>query len=189
MTKYIFVTGGVVSSVGKGIVAAAMGRMLKERGLTISVQKLGPYLNVDPGTMSPYHNCGSRRHNRRHREPPISGGITSDAQWHWAKEHCLCARNLAAAYRGHRRIENKTDTTLSAWASLYRDLTRHHCGPRRLPNSRQPVRQDCTILRCTRTSRHTSYHNQGYIRSPFAARESRPWQLYRRPTAVKGQLP
>ena len=56
MTKYIFVTGGVVSSVGKGIVAAAMGRMLKERGLNISVQKLDPYLNVDPGTMSPYQH-------------------------------------------------------------------------------------------------------------------------------------
>ena len=56
MTKYIFVTGGVVSSVGKGIVAAAMGRMLKERGLAISVQKLDPYLNVDPGTMSPYQH-------------------------------------------------------------------------------------------------------------------------------------
>ena len=56
MTKYIFVTGGVVSSVGKGIVAAAMGRMLKERDLNISVQKLDPYLNVDPGTMSPYQH-------------------------------------------------------------------------------------------------------------------------------------
>ncbi|HCU98400.1 MAG TPA: CTP synthase [Chloroflexi bacterium] len=56
MNKYIFVTGGVVSSVGKGIVAAAMGRMLKERGLTLSVQKLDPYLNVDPGTMSPYQH-------------------------------------------------------------------------------------------------------------------------------------
>ena len=54
--KYIFVTGGVVSSVGKGIVAAAMGRMLKERGVKISVQKLDPYLNVDPGTMSPYQH-------------------------------------------------------------------------------------------------------------------------------------
>jgi len=56
VTKYIFVTGGVVSSVGKGIVAAAMGRMLKERDLQISVQKLDPYLNVDPGTMSPYQH-------------------------------------------------------------------------------------------------------------------------------------
>ena len=55
-TKYIFVTGGVVSSIGKGICAAAIGRILKSRGLTIAVQKLDPYLNVDPGTMSPYQH-------------------------------------------------------------------------------------------------------------------------------------
>ena len=56
MTKFILVTGGVVSSVGKGIVVAAMGRMLKERGVSVSVQKLDPYINVDPGTMSPYQH-------------------------------------------------------------------------------------------------------------------------------------
>ena len=56
MTKYIFVTGGVVSSIGKGICAAAIGRILKSRGLTVAVQKLDPYLNVDPGTMSPYQH-------------------------------------------------------------------------------------------------------------------------------------
>lgn len=56
MTKYILVTGGVVSSVGKGIVSAALGRMLKERGAVVSVQKLDPYINVDPGTMSPYQH-------------------------------------------------------------------------------------------------------------------------------------
>jgi CTP synthase len=56
MTKYIFVTGGVVSSVGKGVAAAAIGRMLKERGLGVSIQKLDPYINVDPGTMSPYQH-------------------------------------------------------------------------------------------------------------------------------------
>jgi CTP synthase len=55
-TKYIFVTGGVVSSVGKGISAASIGRILKARGLTVSIQKLDPYLNVDPGTMSPYQH-------------------------------------------------------------------------------------------------------------------------------------
>ena len=54
MSKYIFVTGGVVSSVGKGITAASIGRLLRSRGLSVSVQKLDPYLNVDPGTMSPY---------------------------------------------------------------------------------------------------------------------------------------
>lgn len=56
MTRYIFVTGGVVSSLGKGIAAASIGRMLKSRGLSVSVLKLDPYLNVDPGTMSPYQH-------------------------------------------------------------------------------------------------------------------------------------
>lgn len=56
MSKYIFVTGGVVSSVGKGITVASIGTILKSRHLTVSVQKLDPYLNVDPGTMSPYQH-------------------------------------------------------------------------------------------------------------------------------------
>ncbi len=56
MAKYIFVTGGVASSVGKGISVASIGRLLKSRGLRVSIQKLDPYLNVDPGTMSPYQH-------------------------------------------------------------------------------------------------------------------------------------
>jgi len=56
MTKYIFVTGGVVSSVGKGITVASIGRLLKSRNISVSVQKLDPYINVDPGTMSPYQH-------------------------------------------------------------------------------------------------------------------------------------
>ncbi len=56
MSKYIFVTGGVVSSVGKGITVASIGTILKSRHITVSVQKLDPYLNVDPGTMSPYQH-------------------------------------------------------------------------------------------------------------------------------------
>src|SRR5690625_1144532 len=56
MTKYIFVTGGVVSSLGKGITAASLGRLLKNRGLNVYLQKFDPYLNVDPGTMSPYQH-------------------------------------------------------------------------------------------------------------------------------------
>src|SRR6202795_1446556 len=53
MAKFIFVTGGVVSSLGKGIAAAAIGCLLESRGLTVTLQKFDPYLNVDPGTMSP----------------------------------------------------------------------------------------------------------------------------------------
>ncbi|PYZ96301.1 CTP synthetase [Alteribacter lacisalsi] len=56
MTKYIFVTGGVVSSLGKGITAASLGRLLKNRGLKVTIQKFDPYINLDPGTMSPYQH-------------------------------------------------------------------------------------------------------------------------------------
>lgn len=56
MTKYIFVTGGVVSSLGKGITAASLGRLLKNRGLKVTIQKFDPYINVDPGKMSPYQH-------------------------------------------------------------------------------------------------------------------------------------
>ncbi|WP_010624975.1 CTP synthase [Companilactobacillus versmoldensis] len=56
MTKYIFITGGVVSSLGKGIVAASLGRLLRNRGLKVTMQKFDPYINVDPGTMSPYQH-------------------------------------------------------------------------------------------------------------------------------------
>ena len=56
MTKYIFVTGGVVSGLGKGITAASLGRLLKARGYKVAAQKLDPYINVDPGTMSPYQH-------------------------------------------------------------------------------------------------------------------------------------
>lgn len=56
MSKYIFVTGGVVSALGKGITASSLGRLLKSRGLKVSIQKFDPYINVDPGTMSPYQH-------------------------------------------------------------------------------------------------------------------------------------
>ena len=56
MTKHIFVTGGVVSSLGKGLTSSAIGLMLERRGLRVRMQKLDPYINVDPGTMSPYQH-------------------------------------------------------------------------------------------------------------------------------------
>ena len=55
-TKYIFITGGVVSSLGKGLAAASIGRLMEARGFGVTLQKLDPYLNVDPGTMSPYQH-------------------------------------------------------------------------------------------------------------------------------------
>ena len=56
MTKYIFITGGVVSSLGKGIIAASLGRLLRARGFSVINQKFDPYINVDPGTMSPFQH-------------------------------------------------------------------------------------------------------------------------------------
>src|SRR3982074_2764057 len=56
MAKYVFVTGGVTSSLGKGITAASIGRLLKSRGIPVSILKLDPYINIDPGTMSPYQH-------------------------------------------------------------------------------------------------------------------------------------
>ena len=56
MAKFIFVTGGVVSGLGKGITAASLGRLLKARGFKVAAQKLDPYINIDPGTMSPYQH-------------------------------------------------------------------------------------------------------------------------------------
>jgi CTP synthase len=56
MAKYIFITGGVVSSLGKGIAAAGIGKMLEAHGLKVTIMKLDPYINVDPGTMSPYQH-------------------------------------------------------------------------------------------------------------------------------------
>src|SRR5256885_15842309 len=56
MAKYVFVTGGVTSSLGKGITAASIGQILKARGLRVSILKLDPYINVDPGTMNPYQH-------------------------------------------------------------------------------------------------------------------------------------
>ena len=55
-TKYIFVTGGVTSSLGKGIVSASLARLLQAQGLSVAIQKLDPYINVDPGTLNPYEH-------------------------------------------------------------------------------------------------------------------------------------
>ena len=56
MTKYIFVTGGVVSSLGKGIIAASLGRLFRSRDYSVIIQKFDPYINIDPGTMSPFQH-------------------------------------------------------------------------------------------------------------------------------------
>lgn len=67
MVKYVFVTGGVVSGLGKGITAASLGRLLKARGYQVTMQKFDPYINMDPGTMNPIQRWRSICYRRRNR--------------------------------------------------------------------------------------------------------------------------
>jgi len=76
MPKYIFVTGGVVSSLGKGLAASSIGALLEARGLHVTLIKLDPYLNVDPGTMSPFNTAKSSSLTTA-RKPIWTSGITS----------------------------------------------------------------------------------------------------------------
>ena len=80
MTKHIFVTGGVVSSLGKGLTSAAIGMILEQRGLKISIQKLDPYINVDPGTMSPYQHGEVYVTGRRHAKPIWTSATTNGSR-------------------------------------------------------------------------------------------------------------
>ena len=77
MAKYVFVTGGVTSSLGKGITAASVGRILKARGLKVSILKLDPYINVDPGTMCPTSTARSSSPTTAPR--PTSTSVTTSA--------------------------------------------------------------------------------------------------------------
>ena len=87
MTKYIFVTGGVVSGIDKGISCASIGRMLKDRGLKVFMQKFDPYINIDPGTMSPYQHGevfdtvdgGETNLNLKHYERFIDEELTKNS--------------------------------------------------------------------------------------------------------------
>ena len=70
--KYVFVTGGVVSGLGKGITAASLGRLLKARGFQVTMQKFDPYINIDPGTMNPIQHGEVFVTRRRNRDRPGS---------------------------------------------------------------------------------------------------------------------
>ena len=107
MTKYIFVTGGVVSGLGKGITAASLGRLLKARGYKVAAQKLDPYINVDPGTMSPYQHGevfvtedGAETDlDLGHYERFIDENLNGLAEW-TQKHNNYANREIVAAYEG-----------------------------------------------------------------------------------------
>ena len=74
-TRYIFVTGGVTSSLGKGILASSLAKLLQSRGYNVTIQKLDPYINVDPGTLNPYEHGECFCYRRRSRNRPRSGTL------------------------------------------------------------------------------------------------------------------
>ena len=82
-TKYIFVTGGVVSSLGKGIISASIGRLLQARGYKVTIQKFDPYINIDPGTLNPYEHGECYPHHtqqQHHHRPNLQDGHRPRAQ-------------------------------------------------------------------------------------------------------------
>ena len=118
MSKFIFVTGGVVSGLGKGITAASLGRLLKARGLKVASQKLDPYINVDPGTMSPLQH-GEVFVTEDGAETDLDLGhyerfIDEDLN-KWSN---LTTRSAAASTSGRRYRSSPTSPTRSRRSSI-----------------------------------------------------------------------
>ena len=171
-TKYLFYTGGVVSSVGKGVTAAATGLLLKERGFKVAVQKLDPYINVDPGTMSPNQHGevyvlddGAETdldlgHYERFIDIRLSKSSNFTSGQVYAeiisKERrgdflggtiqVIHPCNVAALHWRQRRDQDQTHTTFGGGIAFDRYFTEHDRCPIRLPNGSRVVRQDRIVL-------------------------------------------
>ena len=125
MTKYIFVTGGVVSGLGKGITAASLGRLLKARGLKVAAQKLDPYINVDPGTMSPYQHGevyvtedGAETDlDLGHYERFIDEDLNKYSNLTTGKVYSNAANIWAPRYRRSLISRTRSNTLYTAWAA------------------------------------------------------------------------
>ena len=127
-TKYIFVTGGVVSSLGKGIAAASIGRLLVERGLRVTIQKFDPYINVDPGTLSPF----------QHGEVFVTddGAETDLDLGHYERfiDQSLSQANNITTGRIYHDVITKPSAAASTWAPRCRS-SRTSPTPSRPPSS------------------------------------------------------
>ena len=176
-TRFIFVTGGVVSSLGKGIAAASIGRLLVARGLKVQLQKLDPYINVDPGTMSPVPARRSVRHRRRRRDRPRPRPLRALHRRQHAPRHQLhdrrdlrvghhegAPRRLPRRDRAgdpahHRRDQalhqarrrRRATSTSSSSRSAARSATSSRCrSSRRSASSRSTVgRRNCMFIHLT----------------------------------------
>ena len=113
-TKYIFVTGGVVSSLGKGLAAASVGRLLEDHRYTVALQKFDPYINVDPGTMSPY----------QHGEVYVTDdGAETDLDLPIAAASCWRSRRFRKRRLNPRRHSNSCGPSSTAFAFVPRKPT------------------------------------------------------------------
>ena len=158
-TKYIFVTGGVVSSLGKGIISASIGKLLQARGFKVTIQKFGPYINIDPGTLNPYEHgeCYVTEDGfetdldlghyerftgiRTTRNNSITTGriykTVIDRERRGALAigpRCgLRAPDVCALPEGRRRVEDQTHPTLREGTAGNGHTARHPCAPYRTP--------------------------------------------------------
>ncbi|GIU87840.1 MAG: hypothetical protein KatS3mg009_2355 [Acidimicrobiia bacterium] len=111
MVKHVFVTGGVASSLGKGLTASSLGRLLKSRGLRVTMQKLDPYINVDPGTMNPFQHGevfvtddkGETDLDLGHYERFVDVALTASRTRRRARSTRRCSRRSARASTSARR--------------------------------------------------------------------------------------
>ena len=156
--KYVFVTGGVVSGLGKGICAASLGRLLKQRGLKVRNQKFDPYLNVDPGTMSPYQHGevfvtddGAETdldlgHYERFVDESLTGRCSvSSGRVYWD----LLNRERQGAFLGgtvQRRAEKQTHPAFGQGAAGIGDPTGYPGVPQRCAHSVGHAEKDCPVL-------------------------------------------
>src|ERR687892_313459 len=156
MARYIFITGGVVSSLGKGLASAALGALLQARGYKVRLRKLDPYLNVDPGTMSPYQHGevyvtddGAEAdldlgHYERFTGVPARGcdSISAGKVYARARSRRLRPPDAGALSRFRRRAEDQTDPAFGARAARHRHSAGSAAVSRRSPHSAGGAAQD-----------------------------------------------
>ena len=170
-TKFIFVTGGVVSGLGKGICAASLGRLLKQRGLRVRNQKFDPYLNVDPGTMSPFQHGevfvtedGAETdldlgHYERFVDEDLSGNASVSSGRVWRNVLNLSLIHIYSSFLEHGGSPEKA--TKSAFVSA---IDKYLRGQGKYQKSESKITwqdvEDCLILVSNNFSTQTSYENQ-----------------------------
>src|SRR5471032_1463526 len=154
-TKYIFVTGGVVSSLGKGLAAASIGALLEGHGYRVTLQKFDPYINVDPGTMSPYQHGevyvtddGAETDLDLGHYERFTNTVTSrNSNWTTGKIYqSVIQKERRGDHRRRRRVENEADAAQRARSPVDRHPARHPALPHRPVSRLRHQAQDRALL-------------------------------------------